>query len=69
MIRSQSFPHVLRLIAGAFFLTGAQAQTNRDEVRCNYTKRSVCTASGCTEIPGGPAFLSPHPLQRPPAAS
>jgi len=39
------------------FLTASGTQASRDEVRCTYSRRQVCTRSGCEANPVGQAFL------------
>lgn len=42
--------------------TDARAQGS-DEVRCNYSARSVCSRAGCAPSTGIPAFLVVPPLE------
>lgn len=41
----------------AFWTPALVAQVRQEEVRCDYLRRTVCSAAGCKSIPIGKAFL------------
>src|SRR5688572_27320133 len=49
--------YVLTNLLAAALAGEAHGQRSPDVVRCDYTRRAVCTPTGCEPIPGGSAFL------------